>query len=418
LKSGQSDATRDFSARASIAEATAWIDEHVARLGAEEVLLADAAGRVLAEDVAAAVDLPPFNRASVDGLAVRADETAGASAYNPLSLQVAAMSDALRANAGILLSAGDPFPIAADAVVPLGHIEHGLSGSCEIIEAVAPGSGVERKASEFALGATLLKTGRILGPYDIGLLAAAGVAHLQVVRRPRVLCFLLASTSPAGILHDANGPLLRELVRRDGSTVAELHEIERDSAAIRGALAAPESDVVIVVGGTGWGSADASAAALAGSGELAIRGVALRPGETACLGRTANCAPVFLLPGAPTSCLWTYELFAGRAIRRRGGRNPALPFCMREMTTARKIVSAIGMTEVCPVRCLSHDRIEPIASFAEAGLAAVARADGFVIITEGSEGVPEGAIVTVHLRQEVGHPAIDREADRKPCRKP
>jgi molybdopterin molybdotransferase len=266
----------------------------------------------------------------------------------------------------------------------------------------------------------LLKTGRRLLPYDIALLAAAGVARVQVVRPPRVHCFLVARTiaeataSPVGILHDANGPLLRGLVQRDGGTVAELRQIDRDCAAIRDALAVPGSDVIIVVGGTGRGSGDASAATVAEAGELAIHGVALSPGETACLGRTNIGVPIFLLPGAPTSCLWAYEFFAGRAVRRLAGRKPTLPFGVREMTTVRKIVSAIGMTEVCPVRCLGDDQVEPIASFAETGLGAVALADGFVIVSEGSEGVPEGALVTVHLREEGGHPPIDREADRKP----
>jgi molybdopterin molybdotransferase len=136
---------------------------------------------------------------------------------------------------------------------------------------------------------------------------------------------------------------------------------------------------------------------LAEAGELAVHGVALDPGETAGFGRTGAGTPVFLLPGAPAACLWAYEFLAGRAIRRRGGRDPALPFRTREMTTMRKIVSRIGMTEVFPVRCLSHDRLEPGTSFAEAGLGAAALADGTVIVPEGSEGFSEGAVVTAHL---------------------
>jgi len=103
--------------------------------------------------------------------------------------------------------------------------------------------------------------------------------------------------------------------------------------------------------------------------------------------------------GAPAACLWAYELLAGRAIRRLGGRDPALPFRSREMRTRRKIVSRIGMTEICPVRVRDVGGVEPIAPFAEAGLVSAAHADGFVIIPEGSEGLPEGSAVTVHLSQ-------------------
>ena len=104
-----------------------------------------------------------------------------------------------------------------------------------------------------------------------------------------------------------------------------------------------------------------------------------------------------LLPGAPAACLWSYELFAGRAIRRLGRRSPELPYRSREMITARKIVSAIGMTEICPVRCGAGDSVEPLPSFAEAGLMAAVGADGFVIVPEGSEGHPQRGRVTVYL---------------------
>jgi len=248
-------------------------------------------------------------------------------------------------------------------------------------------------------GATLLEAGRRLHPHDIRLLAAAGIARAPVIRRPRVRCFVLARMSAASgaPLADANGPLLRALIERDGGDVVELRRIERDRAAIARALGATDTDLVIIVGGTGRGAHDQSAAALAEAGDLAIHGLALHPGETAGLGLTAAGMPVLLLPGAPAACLWAYELLAGRAVRRRAGGDPALPFRQREMTTARKIVSAIGMTEIFPVRCLSDDRVEPIAPVAAAGTAAAARADGFVIISEGSEGVPAGAVVAVHL---------------------
>jgi molybdopterin molybdotransferase len=156
-------------------------------------------------------------------------------------------------------------------------------------------------------------------------------------------------------------------------------------------------DIVLVIGGTGPGIDDHSAAALAEAGELAIHGVALRPGETAGLGRTVSGVPVVLLPGAPAACLWSYELFAGRVIRRLGGRGPELPYRSRAMITARKMVSAIGMTEICPVRCGLGDTVEPVPSFAETGLMAAVGADGFVIVPEGSEGHPQGARVTVYL---------------------
>jgi molybdopterin molybdotransferase len=399
VTTGFSHAARSPAGRTSVADAVAWIDAQVAPLAAEMVALAHAAGRVLAQDAVATAAMPPADQAAIDGFALRGDETVGASAYNPRSFRLAAADGAVLApGAARLVSAGDPLPVGADAVVALEHVQPGPSGSGEVIDAVAAGHGIEPRGRHVMPGTTLLEAGRRLHPHDIGLLAAAGITRVPVIGRPRVRCFLptVTSVGSGAPLADANGPLLQALIERDGGDAMELRRIGRDLAAIAQALRAVEADLVIVAGGTGRGADDQAAAALAEAGELAIHRLALHPGETAGLGRTPAGVPVLLLPGAPAACLWAYELLAGRAVRRRAGRNPALPFRRREMTTARKIVSAIGMTEIVPVRCLSEDRIEPVAS-AAAGIAAAVRPDGFVVISEGSEGVPAGAVVAVHL---------------------
>jgi molybdopterin molybdotransferase len=186
-------------------------------------------------------------------------------------------------------------------------------------------------------------------------------------------------------------------VERDGGIIEESIAVERNRMAIRAALLEPGADVALVIGGTGPGNDDHSASALSEAGELAIHGVALLPGETTGLGRTDRKIPVVLLPGPPAACLWSYELFAGRAIRRLGGRRPELPYRSREMITARKIVSTIGMTEISPVAAGAGDTVEPVPSFAETGLMAAVGADGFVIVPEGSEGHQQGARVTAYL---------------------
>jgi molybdopterin molybdotransferase len=202
-----------------------------------------------------------------------------------------------------------------------------------------------------------------------------------------------------GAIYDANGPILTALVERDGGIVGDLSRLARDRAALRDALRQPGADAVLVAGATGPGAGDQAAAALREAGEIALSGVAMRPGESASAGRAAD-APVFLLPGTPAACLWAYELLAGQAIRRLAGLDPGLPFPTQTLRTARKIVSEIGTLDVCPVRCTGHGTVEPVVSFAEAGLAAAAHADGFVLVPEASEGYPEGAPVTVYLYPE------------------
>ncbi len=390
--------------RTSVAAAIAWIDANMAATAAEEVALAEAAGRVAAQPILAASAVPAFDRAATDGIAVRAGETLGANSYNPLSFRLASARESLPAQAAVRLDAGDRLPGGADAILPLDHVSlDAAAGRCEIIEPAVSGSLIERAGSHAALGAMLLAPGRRLGPPEIGLLAAAGVRHLPVIRRPKVRVLLAGrglarpdgALSP-GMIGDVDGPLLRSLIERDGGVVRDLRPIERDCESLRAALASGGADIVLLAGGTGPGADDFAAEALAAAGELAIHGVALQPGGSAGMGRLGTGAPVFLLPGTPVDCLWAYELLAGRAIRRLAGRNPALPFRSREMRLDRKIVSNIGMTEICPMQC-AEGQAGPIASFAEAGLMAVARADGFVIVPEGSEGLAAGAAVTVYL---------------------
>jgi molybdopterin molybdotransferase len=367
--------------------AQAWVDA-AACLAAEPLALADAPGRVLAADCRAAEAIPGCDCAARDGFAVRAQESIGASAYNPVSAPCA------------VVAAGDALPTGTDAVVPIDHAELDGAGGVLLVEAVAPGENVEREGAVATAGAVLAPMGTRLVPRNIGMLALVGIGDVAVVRQPRV-AVLLAGPTPSQGVPDSNGPMLRAAIARDGGRIVHAVAVERDRAALAAVLAAAEGDVVLVVGGTGPGPDDHSAAALTESGELAFHGIALRPGETAGLGRTAAGVMVVLLPGPPAACLWSYEMLAGRAIRRLGGRDPSLPFFRRMLPLARKLVSAIGLTEICPVRFeAASDTVEPLPPFAEIGLMAAVASDGFVIVPETSEGYPPGAAVTVHLYQD------------------
>jgi len=152
---------------------------------------------------------------------------------------------------------------------------------------------------------------------------------------------------------------------------------------------------VIVTGRTGAGPDDVAAPALAGIGEVALHGIALRPGGSAGLGR-AGGVPVALLPGDPLACLVAYELLAGRLVRRLAGLGADLPHPTRELEISRKLVSAVGFVEVSQVR-LVDGQVEPLGVAEFGGLAAAARADGFVVVPAALEGYAPGARVTVHL---------------------
>jgi molybdopterin molybdotransferase len=370
----------------SLDAAIAWVDAIAGALAGEGVSLPIARTRVLAETIRAPGPIPANNRAALDGFAVQASASIGASSYNPIRVPL------------IAVAAGDALPAGTDAVVPLQLAEPDDQASIEIVEVVAAGDNVEQQGAAATVGATLVAAGTRLEARHIGLLTAAGLPRISVVRRPRVRIFI-AKPTKAGASEDSNGPMIRVAVERDGG-VGEFFTVERDQMTIQAALVDTDADIAIVIGGTGPGSDDHSAEALAAAGELAIHGVALRPGETSGLGRTVRGVPVVLLPGAPASCLWAYELFAGRAIRRLGGRAAELPYRSHETMTARKIVSSLGLTEICPIRFGAGGGIEPLPSFAEIGLMAAVSADGFVIVPQGSEGYPQGARLTVYLYDE------------------
>jgi molybdopterin molybdotransferase len=385
---------RGFADRASVERALAWVDGCAPRLGPEEVAVADAAGRVLAAAHTAPADHPPGPRCAGDGYAVRSADTVGASAYNPLPLRLERTGEPLGPGGAALVAAGAALPEGADALLGFDAAE-AAGGAVEAIAAVAEGAGVERPGDEVRAGTAIGSAGRPLRAHEAALLAALGVARASVVARPRVRLVVAGAKGPgaAGSAADVDGQLVRALVARDGG----LAEVEPPAATLREALARaaerPAPDLVLALGRTGTGPDDEAPLALAAAGELALHGVALRPGGSAAMGRVAG-VPVLLLPGDPLACLVAYELFAGRLVRRLGGRDPALPHPAREAEVSRRIVSAVGCVDVCQVR-LVGGAVEPLGIAEFGGLAAAARADGFVVVPAALEGYPPGARVTV-----------------------
>jgi molybdopterin molybdotransferase len=407
-----------FAQLTSVADAIAWVDRAFAgHLGPERLPIAEAVGRVLASEVKARTDAPPFDRAVADGYAVDAEATLGASVYNPLTFRIrgSGLSTLPSATA---VACGSSLPTGANAVVPRDYAQEDKGGEIlELIEPVAAGANVERSANEFACGTLLLRSGRRLGSAELGLLAEGGIGAVDVIRRPRVRVILTgrdlaeAGTElPTRAVFDANTPMLRGLVERDGGTIEPCAVDRCCNSAIRDAVDAPNADLVVVVGGSGLGPNDErvlEALGRPGNGNgdgLGIHGLALRPGLSSGIGRIRG-RPLFLLPGSPTACLWAYELLAGRVVRRLAGRDPELPYAARDIVLAGKIVSSIGFLEVWPVRFVAGDnRVEAVSAAAPDGsgglFPTIAKADGFVLVPEVSEGFPPGARARVYLYDE------------------
>jgi molybdopterin molybdotransferase len=397
-----------FTQRSEVPAVLAWIDAHAMCFPDEVVPLEDAAGRTLAVDVIAPLNVPGFDRAAMDGYALRGAETAGASEYNPLTFPVLGQAlpgqpfvGDIPRNASIRIMTGAPVPDGVDAVVPAEYATE-ASGQMVMTRPVAPGQHVGHCGEDIREGTQALGAGRRLRPQDVGLIASLGLDRVSVVRQPRVRILVTGNElktpgtpkDPYQV-YDANSYMLRGLVVRDGGLLEETWRRGDDPDRIREALIAPGADVILVSGGSSVGSEDYAPRLIAEIGELAIHGVAMRPSSPAGMGRIGETL-VFLLPGNPVSCLCAYDFFAGRAIRLRGGRPPDWPHRTRRSVVARKIVSAIGRVDYCRVR-LVDDRIEPIALSGASILSSTTRADGFVIMPAESEGYGPDTEVTVYL---------------------
>jgi molybdopterin molybdotransferase len=397
-----------FRQRSEVPAVLDWIDRHARHLDGETATIEAATGRVLARDVVASIDVPGFDRAAMDGYALRGEDTGGASEYNPISLPVSGhvlparpFEREVQRGEAVRIMTGAPVPQGVDAVVPAEYATE-AGGMIEITRAVAPGQHVAHRGEDVAAGTVVLPAGRRLRAQDVGLVASLGHAEVDVVRLPRVRIVttgneVVAPGNPKGDyqIYDANSYMLRGLVPRDGGVIEQALRIGDDPSAIRDALTAPGADVILVSGGSSVGSEDHAPRLVAEAGELAIHGVAMRPSSPAGAGRVGS-ALVFLLPGNPVSCLCAYDFFAGRAIRLMAGLPTQWPHRTRKVTVARKIVSAIGRVDYCRVR-LVGDEAEPIALSGASILSSTTRADGFVIVPSESEGAAPGSEVLVYL---------------------
>jgi molybdopterin molybdotransferase len=323
----------------SVEQALGVVLLHAAPLDVEEVALEDALGRVLAEDVAAGEDVPPFDRSMMDGYALRAAETAAAPVALRVAFQVrAGQSPGGRVDAGqaAQIMTGAPVPAGADAVQQVEKTRALDGGRVEIGEAVAPGQHVARRGSEIRAGERVLEAGRPIGPAAIAALATVGRARVRVGRRPKAAVLVTGdelvpvSARPSGAqIRNANGPAVLAQLRSAGALAESLGTVPDDPEKIAAGVAQGLSaDVLILSGGVSAGAFDLVEAALARHGvEVLFERVAIKPGAPLVFGRRGRTL-VFGLPGNPVSAQVTFDVFVRPALVRlmggRGGLRPAV----------------------------------------------------------------------------------------------
>jgi putative molybdopterin biosynthesis protein len=381
-------------------------------LGPEPVPLSSALGRVLAEDVASEVDVPSFDRSNVDGYALRAEETFGASEEAPIRLTLNAEEIPTGVVPARPVGAGTATPIATGGMLPRGAdavlmVEHArVEGDRLVVtRPVAPGAHLSFAGTDVARGEIVLRRGVNLTARETGLLAAIGRATVPVARRPRVAIVstgneVIAPGTPPrpAAVYDANATLLADAVRELGGEPIALGIVGDDEQQLAFALerGLAESDLVILSGGTSKGEGDLSYRVLAGRDPgIVVHGVALKPGKPVCLG-ASGATPVAILPGFPTSAIFTFHEFVAPVLRRLAGREPASRVAI-DATMALRCNSERGRTEYLLVGLVPGESglsAYPMGK-GSGSVTTFSRADGFIVIPRQQEFVDRGERVAV-----------------------
>ena len=385
-------------------------------LGEEEAVLLEAYNRVLNEDVVSSLDIPPFNRSTVDGYAVRAEDTFGAEENEPVKLKVTGVVNVgerpnvvLAKDEAVEIVTGAPIPEGANAVVMVEDTEREES-ELHVFSNVTVNENVMKKGSDIKKGETVLIKGQVLGSSEIGVLAALGLTKVKVLKIPVVAVLStggevteLGETLPEGKIYDINAYSVSTAVIESGGKPVYFGVIPDDKVALLKALqiALASSDMVITSGGVSVGPRDYTPQIVDSLGKpgIIVYGIAVKPGKPTTVGLVGN-KPVFSLPGHPTSALLIFYLLARPLIQRLAGR-PITPIKMVRAVAGSRMFSAKGRRTFVMVK-LEFDKncrliAEPVETGASGAITTLAKANGFVEIPENEQFIDVDQEVAVGL---------------------
>jgi molybdopterin molybdotransferase len=387
----------------TLEEAQGRILDRVVRLPVEQVALGEAAGRVLIEPATARVDLPPFAASAMDGFALRSEDTPG---RLPVAERIAAgrpASRGLRAGEAMAIATGAAVPAGADAVIPLEYVVD-RDNSIEIGERVHAGANVRPQGGDLRAGEVVVPAGALLGPAQLGALAAAGIADISSTSRPRAAVLSTGSELrrpgeklEPGQIYEANSVLLAAQLESAGAVVEQLDAVADDEEAHRAALERGlEADVLVTSGGVSVGPHDLVRSVGAELGiEEVLWGVAVKPGKPLSFGVRGRTL-VFGLPGNPVSCLVCFELFVRPAVLALQGLAEPLPR-FEPGTLANGLRPNQARTELVRARSRIVDgkvELEAVTGQESHMIARAAGADTLILVPAGSEELAAGSPIS------------------------
>ncbi|WP_456369855.1 molybdopterin molybdotransferase MoeA [Geoglobus sp.] len=379
----------------SVEDARRILLENVREFGkgdAEEVPLERAHMRVLAEDVFSQIDIPHYNRAAMDGYAVRSDDVRQAGRTSPVILEIG--KDA------VWVHTGDAVPEGFDAVVKAEDTEE-FGGKVAVYKAVRKHENVGLAGEDVKRGDAVARRGELLRAHHLALLRSAGVEEVRVFRKPRVLVIPTGDelVRPGeelveGKVYESNGIMISSYLREWGASVDVSDIVPDDRESILNALSdAHEYDIVVTTGGTSVGKRDMMYPVLQELGQVLFRGISLRPGKPTVAGLIGS-TPVLALPGFPAACVASAFLLLKPAVRKMLHAGEELSYMAK---LSEDVYSKAGFTSFVRVRVdFSSMVARPISSYGSGILSSITKANGYTIIDENTEVVEAGEMVRVY----------------------
>ena len=374
----------------------------------ERVPLAAAAGRVAAADIISPLDVPPFARSAMDGYAVVAADTSGASKSAPARLHLVdriytAQMSTVTIGAGTCaeIATGAPLPAGADAVVMVEETAHDGDGTIDVFAAAHSGQNIGRRAADIAAGDRVIAAGEVLMPSRVGAVAAIGATDAAVFARPRVAILSTGNevVEPGrplapGQIYDVNRFTLAAVAEAHGGVAEPRQAVEDTIAGLIAALdACADADLIVFSGGSSVGERDLLVDAIAARGEMIFHGIAVRPGKPTAFALVGG-TPFFGMPGNPTSCLSNAYILLVPFLRALARLPPYSPQTLR-VPLGRRIASAVNRHQFYTVTV--RDGVAQPAFKGSGDITSLSRADGYIEIPADQSVVEEGTTVTVTL---------------------